>query len=72
MQAAASLDFLWSLLALATFLRLSLMKAAHAVVASAAYRKSRSNPGAFRPALRQEYFSGYCQPEKEYLGSSSG
>src|SRR5271167_4446428 len=33
-------DFLWSLLALANFMRLSLMKAAHAVMSGAAYRKS--------------------------------
>ena len=33
-------DFLWSLSALAKFMRLSLMKAAHAVVSGAAYRKS--------------------------------
>jgi hypothetical protein len=34
-------DFLWSWLALTNFMRLSLMKAAHAVVSSAAYRKPR-------------------------------
>jgi hypothetical protein len=33
-------DFLWNWLALTNFMRLSLMKAAHAVVSSAAYRKS--------------------------------
>ena len=32
-------DFLWNWLALTNFMRLSLMKAAHAVVFSAAYRK---------------------------------
>jgi hypothetical protein len=41
-------DFLWSLVALANFMRLSLKKAAHAVVSSAAYRKSGS-PRLFRP-----------------------
>src|ERR1700677_2862969 len=38
-------DFLWSWLALMHFMRLSLMKAAHAVVSSAAYRKSGSRSG---------------------------
>jgi hypothetical protein len=33
-------DFLWNWWALMNFMRLSLMKAAHAVVSSAAYRKS--------------------------------
>ena len=33
-------DFLWSLVELANFMRLSLLKAAHAVVSGAAYRKS--------------------------------
>jgi hypothetical protein len=33
-------DFLWSLLALVNFMRLSLLKAAHAVMSGAAYRKS--------------------------------
>ena len=35
-------DFLWSLLALPNFMRLSLLKAAHAVVSGAAHRKSGS------------------------------
>ena len=34
-------DFLWSLLALVNFMRLSLLKAAHAVMSGAAYRKSK-------------------------------
>ena len=38
-------DFLWSLLALAHFMRLSLTKAAHAVVSSAACRKSGEGLG---------------------------
>jgi hypothetical protein len=38
----ASPDFLWSLLALANLMRLSLLKAAHAVMSGAAYRKSGS------------------------------
>jgi hypothetical protein len=33
-------DFLWSLLALANLMRLSLLKAAHAVMSGAVYRKS--------------------------------
>ena len=33
-------DFLWSLLALANLMRLSLLKAAHAVMDGATYRKS--------------------------------
>jgi hypothetical protein len=41
-QRVAPPDFLWSLVTLATFMRLSLLKAAHAVVPSAAYRKSGS------------------------------
>jgi hypothetical protein len=41
-------DFLSSLLALAHFMRLSLLKAAHAVVSGAAYRKSGS-PVVFGP-----------------------
>jgi hypothetical protein len=36
-------DFPWRLLALAKFMRLSLTKAAHAVLSSAAYRKSGSS-----------------------------
>jgi len=35
-------DFLWSLLALANLMLLSLLKAAHAVVDGATYRKSGS------------------------------
>ncbi len=35
-------DFLWSLVALANLMRLSLLKAAHAVLSGAAYRKSGS------------------------------
>ena len=35
-------DFLWSLLALANLMRLSLLKAAHAVMDGATYRKSGS------------------------------
>jgi hypothetical protein len=42
-------NFLWSLAALANLMRLSLLKAAHAVMSGAAYRKSGSpillNPG---------------------------
>jgi hypothetical protein len=41
-------DFLCSLVALAHLMRLSLLKAAHAVVSGAAYRKSGS-PRLFRP-----------------------
>src|SRR5277367_3420670 len=41
-------DFLWSLVALAKLMRLSLLKAAHAVVSGAAYRKSGS-PVLFGP-----------------------
>jgi hypothetical protein len=41
-------DFLWSLVALANFTRLSLLKAAHAVMSGAAYRKSGS-PVLFNP-----------------------
>jgi hypothetical protein len=33
-------DFLWTLAALASFMRLSLLKAAHAVLDGATYRKS--------------------------------
>jgi hypothetical protein len=35
-------DFLWSLVALTNLMRLSLLKAAHAVMSGAAYRKSGS------------------------------
>jgi len=45
-------DFLWSWLALMHFMRLSLMKAAHAVVSSAAYRKSGSRSGRSRRRFR--------------------
>ena len=60
----ASPDFLWTLVALANFMRLSLLKAAHAVLDGATYRKSGSEslsidapalPGwadVWRPALR--------------------
>jgi hypothetical protein len=41
-------DFLWSLVALAHLMRLSLLKAAHAVMSGAAYRKSGS-PVLFGP-----------------------
>ena len=34
-------DFLWSLVALASLMRLSLLKAAHVAVASAAYQEIR-------------------------------
>ena len=57
MRAGASQDFLWRWLALAKFMRLSLMKAAHAVVSSAAYRKSGGDPGAVRLALRPKHSS---------------
>ena len=42
-EEGASPDFLWSLVALASLMRLSLLKAAHAVMSSAAYRKSAKN-----------------------------
>jgi hypothetical protein len=48
----ASPDFLWSLLALANLMRLSLLKAAHAVMSGAAYRKSGS-PIVFNPCTRK-------------------
>jgi folate-binding protein YgfZ len=48
-------DFLWRLLALAKFMRLSLMKAAHAVISSAAYRKSGSPLRCAALALLQGY-----------------
>jgi hypothetical protein len=38
-------DFLWGWMALTKFMRLSVKKAAHAVVSSAAYRKSGSPAG---------------------------
>src|SRR5271168_3396724 len=45
-------DFLWSLLALANLMRLSLLKAAHAVLSGAAYRKSGS-PILLNPCTRK-------------------
>ena len=45
-------DFLWSLVALASLMRLSLLKAAHAVVSGAAYRKS-GLPILFNPCTRK-------------------
>jgi hypothetical protein len=44
-------DFLWSLVALANLMRLSLLKAAPAVMSGAAYRKSGS-PILFNPCTR--------------------
>jgi hypothetical protein len=45
-------DFLWSLVALAHLMRLSLLKAAHAVISGAAYRKSGS-PILFNPCTQK-------------------
>jgi hypothetical protein len=59
-------DFLWSLVALAHLMRLSLLKAAHAVVSGAAYRKFGS-PVLFGPrTLRRTWGTrpvptGFCQ-----------
>jgi penicillin V acylase-like amidase (Ntn superfamily) len=45
-------DFLWTLAALANFMRLSLQKAAHAVLDGATYRKSGSGSSSIdAPAL---------------------
>jgi hypothetical protein len=51
-------DFLWSLVALANFVRLSLLKAAHAVMSGAAYRKSGS-PILFNPCTRKSANLGH-------------
>ena len=51
-------DFLWSLVALANFMRLSLLKAAHAVMSGAAYRKSGS-PILFNPCTRKSANMGH-------------
>jgi hypothetical protein len=42
-------DFLWILVALANFMRLSLLKAAHAVLDGATYRKSGSGSSSIDP-----------------------
>jgi hypothetical protein len=47
----ASPDFLWTLAALANIMRLSLRKAAHAVLDGALYRKSGSSSFLNSPAL---------------------
>jgi hypothetical protein len=51
-------DFLWSLVALANFMRLSLLKAAHAVMSGAAYRKSGS-PILFHSCTRKSANMGH-------------
>jgi hypothetical protein len=51
-------DFLWSLVALANVMRLSLLKAAHAVLSGAAYRKSGS-PVLFNPCTRKSANMGH-------------
>ncbi len=45
-------DFLWGLVALANLMRFSLLKAAHAVMSGAAYRKSGS-PILFNPCTQK-------------------
>jgi hypothetical protein len=51
-------DFLWSLVALANLMQLSLLKAAHAVMSGAAYRKSGS-PILFNPCTRKSANMGH-------------
>jgi hypothetical protein len=51
-------DFLRSLVALAHLMRLSLLKAAHAVMSGAAYRKSGS-PIFFNPCTRKSANMGH-------------
>jgi hypothetical protein len=51
-------DFLWSLVALANLMRLSLQKAAHGVLSGAAYSKSGS-PILFNPCTRKSANMGH-------------
>jgi hypothetical protein len=55
-------DFLWSSMALAHLMRLSLLKAAHAVMSDAAYRKSGS-PIFFNPCTRKREHGAPVQGE---------
>ena len=67
-------DFLWSLVALANFMRLSLLKAAHAVMSGAAYRKSGS-PILFNPCTRKSANMGHpfrACPERSRRGARLG
>ena len=61
-------DFLWSLVALANFMRLSLLKAAHAVMSGAAYRKSGS-PILFNPCTRKSANMGHPSRGQGLVGS---
>jgi hypothetical protein len=61
-------DFLWSLVALANLMRLSLLKAAHAVMSGAAYRKSGS-PIVFNPCTRNSANMGHPSRGQGLVGS---
>jgi hypothetical protein len=62
-------DFLWSLVALTNLMRLSLLKAANAVMSGAAYRKSGS-PILFNPCTRKREHGAPVQGAR--LGGKPG